>query len=83
MSSTFKQEIRNYIVNTFLFGRGGDDVGDAESLLDKGIIDSTGVLELVSFLEEKYGVQVTDDELTANNFDSIDRLTAFVNSKRG
>lgn len=75
--------IREYIVNAFLFGEGGDTILDDDSLIDKGIIDSTGVLELVAFLEEMYGIHVADQELVAENFDSISRLGAFVQRKRG
>ena len=83
MSQTPEQEIRGFIVNTFLFGEGGDTFSDEDSLLSKGIIDSTGVLELVAFLDETYGIQVADDELVAQNFDSINQLAAFVKRKRG
>jgi acyl carrier protein len=65
-----------------LFGEGGDDVTDEDSLLAKGIIDSTGVLELVSFLTETYGIQIEDDELIPDNFDSIKKLAAFVARKQ-
>ena len=83
MSQTPEQQIRGFIVNTFLFGEGGDSFSDEDSLLAKGIIDSTGVLELVAFLDETYGIQVADEELVAQNFDSIKQLAAFVGRKRG
>jgi acyl carrier protein len=81
MSQAREAEIRSFIVTTFLFGQGGDQIGDADSLLDKGVIDSTGVLELVNFIGEKYGIKVADEELTADNFDSIRKLAAFVQRK--
>lgn len=81
MSSTLEQTIRDYIINTFLFGQGGESVGNDDSLLAQGIIDSTGVLELVAFLEETYGVRTGDNELNADNFDSISKLAAFVTRK--
>jgi acyl carrier protein len=63
----------------------GDDLrtlpGDA-SLIEAGIIDSTGVLELVGFLERTYGLRIADDELVPENLDSIDRVVRFVESKR-
>jgi acyl carrier protein len=74
-------EIREFIVNTFLFGAGGEAIADGDSLLDKGIIDSTGVLELVAFLGEHYGIEVADGELVADNFSSIEKLAAFVKRK--
>ena len=76
-------QIRTFIVDTFLFGEGGSGFTDADSLLAKGIIDSTGVLELVAFLEESFAIQVADDELVPANFDSIDKLSNFVTHKRG
>jgi len=81
MSGTLNQGIRDFIVNTFLFGEGGDDISDDDSLLAKGIVDSTGVLELVAYLEETHGLQVSDQELVADNFDSINKLVAFIKSK--
>jgi acyl carrier protein len=72
--------IRGFVVDTFLLG---DDDGfdDSDSLIDGGIVDSTGVMEIVAFLEETYGVVIADDELVADNLDSIERLTKFVDTK--
>ena len=75
--------IREFIVNIFLFGEGADGITDDDSLIDKGIVDSTGVLELVAFVGETYAVQVADDELVAENFDSITRIASFVRRKLG
>ena len=83
MTQAAEQQIRSYIVNTFLFGEGGDGFNDEDSLIEKGIIDSTGVLELVAFLDETYGIQVADEELVADNFDSVSKIGAFVQRKRG
>jgi acyl carrier protein len=73
-------EIRAFIADRFLFG---DDtkLGDDDSLLDAGIIDSTGILELISHLEERYGVKVNDDELVPENLDSIAGIAAFLAQK--
>ena len=76
-----EREIREFIVITFLSGTGADAIADADSLIDKGIVDSTGVLELVAFIGERYGVQVADEELVADNFASIEKLAAFVKRK--
>jgi acyl carrier protein len=72
--------IRGFIVDTFLLG---DDDGfrDTDSLIDGGIVDSTGVMEIVAFLEETYGITIDDDELVADNLDSVERLTKLVDSK--
>ena len=77
---TVAQRVRAFLVDSFLLG---DDDGFAndESLLDSGIVDSTGVMEVVSFLEESFAITVDDDELVAENLDSVDRLAAFVQRK--
>jgi acyl carrier protein len=76
-------EIRGFIVKNFLFGVDDVAIKADDSLLDKGVIDSTGVLEVVGFLDERFGIQVDDNELVPSNFDSIAKLTAFVSRKRG
>lgn len=72
--------IRGYLIESFLLG---DDTGfdDDESLLDSGIIDSTGVMEVVAFLEEHFSIAVDDEELIADNLDSVNRLARFVAHK--
>jgi acyl carrier protein len=82
MAQETEQKLREFIVETFLFGEGGDELADDDSLLERGIIDSTGVLEVTAFLEEDFGVKVSDDELVPDNFDSISKLAAFVGRKR-
>jgi acyl carrier protein len=72
--------IRGFIVDTFLLGD-DDGFGDTDSLIDGGIVDSTGVMEIVAFLEETYGITIDDDELVADNLDSVERLTKLVDSK--
>ena len=62
-------------------GREVERVTDAESLLETGIIDSLGVLALVGFIEKRYGITVTEDEMMPENFDSIDAIAAFVNGR--
>ncbi len=73
--------LRQFITDNFLFGQDDVDLKNHDSFLEKGIIDSTGVLELVSFLEEEYGFEIADEELIPNNLDSIDHLTKFILSK--
>jgi acyl carrier protein len=75
-----EQELRKFVVDNYLFGR-DLDFSDDDSFLEKGIIDSTGVLELVSHLESTYGIQVKDDDLLPENLDSISRLVRFVERK--
>ena len=75
-------EIRNFIVENFMMGMNPDELSDSDSLLDKGIIDSTGVLELVGFLEENYQIQIEDEELVPENLDSVDNLANFIKKKQ-
>jgi acyl carrier protein len=74
------KEIRGYIVENFLFGN-EEELADDHSLLEYGLIDSTGILELVAFLEERFGVHVPDEEMIPDNLDSIERLVRYVGSK--
>ena len=75
-----EQALRKFVVDNYLFGR-DLDFSDDDSFLEKGIIDSTGVLELVSHLESTYGIQVRDDDLLPENLDSISRLVRFLERK--
>ena len=75
-----KTSITTFIVDNFLFGT-ADNLQDDTSFLEEGIIDSTGVLELITFLEETYDITVDDEELIPENLDSINNVTAFLNAK--
>ena len=77
-----RAEIRHFIAENFLLTSGPIDLADDDSLTSRGILDSTGALELVSHLESRYGIAVTDEELHPDNLDSIDRIAAFVERKR-
>ena len=76
-----KQLLRKFIVDNYLFGQ-PLEFSDDDSLQEKGVIDSTGVLELVTFLEETYAIKIADDELLPENLDSLSRIERFVNSKK-
>jgi acyl carrier protein len=76
-----KQRIRAFLETNFYIADKSLLVDDA-SLLDRGIVDSTGILEIVAFLESDFGIKVEDHELVPDNLDSIDRLVAFVATKR-
>jgi len=78
--SEFESEIRRFITDTFLFGD-NRPLDDGDSLLEAGIVDSTGILEIISFLEDRYGIKVDDDELTPENLDTIASLCAFARKK--
>ena len=79
--TSVRQEIRHFVVENFLFGQ-DQQLEDGTSFLENGIIDSTGVLELVAHLERVYGVKVKDDELVPDNLDSIDAIVAYLERKR-
>jgi acyl carrier protein len=76
-----EEEVRTFVVSNFYVGE--RTLGAEESLLDSGVVDSTGVLELIAFLEASYGFRVEDAEVLPENLDSIARLARFVLRKRG
>ena len=77
-----KVQIRQFVTTNFYVA---DPVAlkDSDSLLDQGIIDSTGVLEVILFLEETFGIKVEDSEMLPENLDSIDKIASFVTRKIG
>lgn len=74
-------EVRDFIIDNFLFGA-ADELTDGASLLEGGVIDSTGVLELVGFLESSYGIEVSDTELVPENLDSVEAISGYVARKQ-
>jgi acyl carrier protein len=76
-----QQEIHNYIVDKILFDN-GEKIDEDLSFQESGILDSTGFLELITFVEEKFGVEVSDRELIPENFDTLRKISGFVQSKR-
>jgi acyl carrier protein len=81
-SAVIVQQLRSFIVENFLFGQ-DSSLKDGDSFLQVGILDSTGVLQLVAFLEDKYGITVEDGELTPENLDSINNIVAYLSRKMG
>lgn len=82
MSASVKSEIRAFIVENFLFGDESQVPADETSLIETDLVDSTGILEMVLFLEERFAISVADAEIVPDNFDSVARLVTFVNGKR-
>jgi len=76
-----KGMIRQYIADNFLLSADGFQLSDDSSFLDEGVIDSTGTLELVLFVEEQFGFEVEDDEIEPRNFDSVSNLAAYIERK--
>ena len=75
-----KTEIRHFIVENYLFGR-DNGFGEEESFLDRGILDSTGVMELIAFIEDRFGVKIEDHELLPENLDTLSSLARFIEGK--
>lgn len=78
-----RESVRNYIVENFLFGDVSPLENDSMSLLDGGILDSVGVMELVAFLEQDFEITLADEELIPENLDSVDNLVGFIGRKVG
>jgi len=75
-----RDEIRAFVFARFPMAQ-SRQIGDGESLLDSGIVDSLGILDIVTHLEDRFGVEIGDDDLNPENFDSIEVLSAFVDGK--
>ena len=80
MTQKVRHDVRQFVIKNFLFGQ-GDQLSDSESFLEGGIIDSTGVLELVGFLEQHFDIAIGRDELVPTNLDSVEFVTSFVERK--
>ncbi len=81
--SDSKTAVREYIAENFLMGHSDIQLEDTTSFLEMGLLDSTGVIELVSFLEEEFGIQVEDGDILPENLDSIESISRYVDSKAG
>ena len=78
---SIREEIKTFIAQNFLFTTDVSSLGESESLLEKGIVDSTGILELVTHIEEKYGIRVLDQEMLPANLDSVAAIAGFIERK--
>jgi acyl carrier protein len=79
---TLEKQIRTYIAQNILFTGNEYPYTDDISFLDQGVVDSMNVLELVNFVEERYGLRVEDRDIVPDNFDSVARLAAYVRNKQ-
>jgi acyl carrier protein len=75
------EDVRSFICGTMLIEVPGQQLDADESLVQRGVIDSTGVLELVGFLEDRYRIRVADDEITTDNLDSLTAIVAYLRRK--
>jgi acyl carrier protein len=82
MEQQHERELRQYVIDNFLFGQGGSELKNDDSFMERGIVDSTGVLELVAFLEEQFQVKVEDEDLIPANLDSINNLLLYLEKKQ-
>ena len=81
MRADTERKVRKFIEENFLFREDRLAIGDSESLIEAGLIDSTGVLELVAFLEGEFGLRMADAEIVPENLDSIRAIVAYVEAK--
>ena len=81
MTSNIKQHVLQFILDNFMMG-GAKEVPDDASFMERHIIDSTGFLELISFVENTFGIQVLDDEMVPENLDSLNSIERYVLRKR-
>jgi acyl carrier protein len=73
-----RESVRDYILQNYLFSTDAAALKDDVSLMQTGVIDSTGVLELIFFLKEQFGIEVEDEEMVPENLDSVAKIVAFV-----
>lgn len=82
MSDETRTAIRAFIVENFLFGDDSQPLANDLSLIDNDLIDSTGILELVGFLEERFAISIADADIVPANLDTIDRIAGFIARKQ-
>jgi acyl carrier protein len=78
---SLKDELRQFIAESFMYGKPYEGFADDDSFLERGIIDSTGVMEIVAFLENRYAIKLLDQDLIPENLDSVNRLARFVETR--
>jgi acyl carrier protein len=81
--SAVNSKVRDFIKDNFMYRDDRADLADTESLLDAGLIDSTGILELVAFIETEFSIQMADTDIVPDNLDSVDTIVRYVEGKIG
>ncbi|MBI4845984.1 MAG: acyl carrier protein [Candidatus Omnitrophica bacterium] len=76
-----KEKVKEFIVNNFLMGAESAQLNDGDSFLEQGILDSTGILELVEFIQDSFAIKVADEELVPDNLDSLNNIDVFIRKK--
>ena len=74
--------VKSYILENYLFTDDDSALSNDDSLLQKGIVDSTGILEIIFFLQEQFEIKVGDDEMIPENLDSVNNIVNFVGNKQ-
>ena len=82
MTDALRSSIRDFLLENYLFTTDTAAIGVDDSLLGRGIVDSTGMLEVIFFIEDKLGVKVKDEEMIPDNLDSINKIARFVEARR-
>lgn len=77
-----KDKIRGYILENFLFTDDQSALSNSDSFLEKGLVDSTGILEIITFIEDDFNLSIEDDEMVPENLDSVDNIIAFIAKKQ-
>lgn len=77
-----EEKIREFILENYLFTDDQSELNNDDSFLDQGILDSTGILEIIFFIEDEFGIKIKDDEMVPDNLDSVNRIVAFIKRKQ-
>lgn len=80
--SEIEEKIRKFLIENFVLSEQLDELGFEESFLENGVVDSTGILELVFFVEDQFGIQIDTSEVLPENFDSVNCLASFIRRKQ-
>ena len=76
-----KDKLRLFVLDNFLFTEDQDELKNDDSFMDKNIVDSTGILEIIEFLEEECSIKIEDEDMIPDNLDSIQKIVSFVERK--
>ena len=76
-----EEKIRAFILENYLFTDDQSELKNDESFLDQGILESTGILEIIFFIEDEFGIKIKDEEMIPDNLDSVEKIVAFIQRK--
>jgi acyl carrier protein len=77
-----QKQVRDFVIENLLLGEEESEFSDTQSFLESGLIDSTGILEIIGFLEEQYAITIEDDEMVPENLDSVERIVVFLQNRQ-